>query len=86
MRKIIDGLAIFAGLVSLTIVSAGGYVYLQREELAEKAKSRVTKAIQSALTDALPVAVDQALPELPTSTGPALPTPPVKQGFGIPGK
>tara|TARA_A100001388_G_scaffold242517_1_gene199364 strand:+ start:10831 stop:11067 length:237 start_codon:yes stop_codon:yes gene_type:complete len=78
MRKIIDGLAIFAGVVSLAIVGTGGYVYLQREEITENVKSRVSKAITAALTDALPVAIDAEVPKIPKATGPAIPTLPGK--------
>lgn len=78
MRKIIDGLAIFAGVVSLAIVGTGGYVYLQREEITENVKSRVTKAITAALKDALPVAIDAEVPKIPKATGPAIPTLPGK--------
>ena len=78
MRKIIDGLALFAGVVSLAIVGTGGYAYLQREAIKENVKSRVTGAITELLSDALPVAIDAEVPKIPKATGPAIPTLPGK--------
>tara|TARA_B100001057_G_C22814386_1_gene936767 strand:+ start:557 stop:802 length:246 start_codon:yes stop_codon:yes gene_type:complete len=81
MRKIIDGLAIFAGLVSLSIVGAGGYVYMQRAEITESIKSKVTAEIGKAIGGALPVALDGAMPDIPSTTGLPLPVTPKLPGF-----
>nr|BAR35492.1 hypothetical protein [uncultured Mediterranean phage uvMED] len=81
IQKVINGIAILSGLVSLTVVSAAGYVYLQREEITIKVKSQAEKAIKEAITGALPVALDGALPEMPTQTMPNIPIKPSVPGF-----
>jgi|TARA_R100000030_G_scaffold6665_6_gene4533 hypothetical protein len=53
MQKIINAIALGSGLVSLAVVGATGYVYLNRESIQETAKERVTKAVTEAVSGAL---------------------------------
>ena len=41
MQKIVNVISLFSGLVSLTIVGATGYVYLNRDSLIEKATANI---------------------------------------------
>lgn len=69
MQKIVNVISIFSGLVSLTIVGATGYVYLNRDSIIENATANITAAVTEAVTSALPSIVDNAMPEIPEVTG-----------------
>ena len=80
IQKVVNLVAIASGVVSLTVVGSGVYVYLQRDQLIDNIKSQVLKSV----TGSLPSLVDTKLPSM---TGPALapPSAPVgPKGFGIP--
>ena len=51
MQKIVNGLAIFSSLVSLSVVGAGGYVYLQKDALIDGVKTQLINGVTSAVTD-----------------------------------
>ena len=75
MQKIVNFIAIASGVVSLTVVGSGLYVYLQRDQLIDNVKSQVLKSVGGAL----PGVIDSKMPSM---TGPAMapmkPTMPVK--------
>ena len=73
MQKIINGVALLSGLVSLSVVGGGAYLYMNKDVLVENAREKITVAVTEAVTGALPGLVDKAVPELPKTTGPALP-------------
>ena len=76
MQKIINGVALLSGLVSLSIIGGGAYLYTQKDALIESATAAATKAATEAVTSALPGMLDAAMPEvpeLPSATGGALP-------------
>ena len=76
MQKLINGVALLSGLVSLSVVAGGTYVYLNKDAMIDNAKNQIAAAAAEAITGALPGMMDAAMPEmpeLPTSTGPALP-------------
>ena len=78
MQKLINLIALLSGLVSLSVVGGGAYLYLNKDTLIEDARTKVTKAVTEAVTEALPNLVDSAMPEmpeLPKTTGPAIPMP-----------
>jgi phage tail protein X len=74
MQKLINLIALLSGLVSLSVVGGGAYLYLNKDTLVEDARVKVTKAVTEAVTEALPGMLDAAMPELPEVTGPAMPT------------
>jgi len=73
MQKLINVVALLSGLVSLSVVGGGAYLYMNKDTLVEDARVKITKAVTEAVTDSLPGLVDGAMPELPTTTGPSLP-------------
>jgi hypothetical protein len=75
MQKIINGVALLSGLVSLSVLGGGAYLYVQKDTLIEGAREKATAAITEAITEALPGMVQGAMPELPSATGGALPLP-----------
>jgi hypothetical protein len=75
MQKLINGVALLSGLVSLAVLGGGAYLYVQKDTLIEQSRERVTAAITEAITEALPSLVDAAVPGVPEITGPAVPSP-----------
>jgi len=73
MQKLINAVALLSGLVSLSVVGGGAYLYMNKDVLVENAREKITVAVTEAVTGALPSLVDSAVPELPTKTGPAMP-------------
>ena len=69
MQKIVNVISIFSGVVSITLIGATGYVYLNRASIIEGAKENIIKAATEGVTSALPGIVDSSMPELPASTG-----------------
>ena len=73
MQKLINGVALLSGLVSLSVLGGGAYLYVQKDALIESATAAATAAATEAVTNALPGMMDSAMPEMPSATGPALP-------------
>ena len=75
MQKLINGVALLSGLVSLAVLGGGAYLYVQKDTSIEGAREKATAAITEAITEALPGMVDAAIPGVPEMTGPAVSSP-----------
>jgi predicted component of type VI protein secretion system len=79
MQKVINGIALLSGLVSLSIVSAGAYLYMNKDAMIQQAKEQAIDQITQSISEALPGIINEALPEmpevpeLPAQTGGVLP-------------
>ena len=80
MQKIINGVALFSGVVSLSVVVGGGMLYLQKDNIVDGIKTQLINGVSDSVQNLLPSMVDSAVPELPGTTGGALPVP-----GGVPG-
>ena len=71
MQKIINAIAIASGVGVLAIVGAGGYLYLNKDALIEKAKGQIIEQVSgglgSAIGDSIPGATGPAMPSLPST-------------------
>tara|TARA_B100000925_G_scaffold166133_1_gene125018 strand:+ start:221 stop:442 length:222 start_codon:yes stop_codon:yes gene_type:complete len=67
MQKIVNAIAIASGVGILAIVGAGGYLYLNKDALIEKAKTQILEQVTGSLGDV----VGDSLPDV---TGPAVPS------------
>ena len=88
LQKIVNGIAIASGVVSLTVVGAAGYVFIRKDAIIDNIKSKVMESVlpgglsnlgTGALGGALDVMPDlggnpMAAPDAPT--GQAEPTAP----------
>ena len=45
MQKIINTIAIASGVVSLTVVGLGGYVFIRKDAIIENVKSKVMESV-----------------------------------------
>ena len=77
LQKIVNGIAIASGVVSITVVGAVGVVYFNKDAIIEKVK---TEALKSIGGGALGGAIGGGALDLPTPTSPAEPD----TGFDIP--
>ena len=87
LQKIVNGIAIASGVVSLTVVGVAGYVFIRKDAIIENIKSKVMESVlpgglgTGALGGALDipdVSNPMAAPTAPTApdapaAGPALP-------------
>ena len=51
LQKIITGIAIASGVVSITVVGAVGVVYLNKDAIIENVKSKVMESVTGSLGD-----------------------------------
>ena len=79
LQKIINGIAIASGVVSITVVGAVGVVYLNKDAIIENVKSKVMESVlPGGLGGALGGGL--SLPSTPTPT-PAEPSLPIPSPF-----
>ena len=45
LQKIVNGIAIASGVVSLTVVGLAGYVYIRKDAIIENVKSKVMESV-----------------------------------------
>ena len=74
LQKIVNGIAIASGVVSITVVGIAGYVYIRKDAIIENVKSKV---MESVMPDGLG---DLGLP---STEGTSLPLP-SGVGLGVP--
>ena len=49
LQKIVNGIAIASGVISLTVVGLGGYVYIRKDAIIENVKSKVMESVTEKL-------------------------------------
>ena len=74
MQKIINGIAIASGVISLTVVGLGGYVFIRKDAIIDGVKSKIIESVSGKMGDMLPDIVGGSIPG---TTGPALPAAPL---------
>ena len=89
LQKIVNGIAIASGVVSIAVVGTVGYVYVRKDAIIENIKGKVMESvlpsIGGGITDAIPDFTGPAGPlgTNPQSTPPSSPMP-EGTGLGIP--
>ena len=69
MQKIINGIAIASGVISLTVVGTVGYVFIRKDAIIENIKGKVMEAVMPDIGGGI-------MKSIPDVTGPVLPTGP----------
>ena len=85
LQKIVNGIAIASGVVSLSVVGLGGYVFIRKDAIIEDVKSKIMESVMpggmsgivggralGGLGDIVNPAPDAPTPDAP-ATGPVLP-------------
>ena len=83
LQKIVNGIAIASGVVSITVVGAVGVVYLNKDAIIENVKSKVMESVLPGGLGGLGGGLGGAI-DLPTPEAQSPMAPPVGEGFGIP--
>jgi len=66
MQKIINGIAIFSGVVALSVVGVGGYVFIRKDAIIDSVKEKVMDAVMPDIGGGI-------MESIPDMTGPAMP-------------
>ena len=59
LQKIVNGIAIVSGVVSLAVVGTVGYVYVRKDAIIENVKGKIVESVLPSVP----------LPSLPSTTG-----------------
>ena len=59
LQKIVNGIAIVSGVVSLAVVGTVGYVYVRKDAIIENVKGKIVESVLPSVP----------LPKLPSATG-----------------
>ena len=87
LQKIINGIAIASGVVSITVVGAVGVVYLNKDAIIENVKGKIMESVlPSGLGTGALEGLSGGLPDLGGGSDDAIPSSPIPEGagFGIP--
>ena len=66
MQKIINGIAIFSGVVAVGVVGLGGYVFIRKDAIIDGVKEKVMDAVMPSIGGGI-------MESIPDLTGPAIP-------------
>ena len=83
LQKIVNGIAIASGVVSITVVGVAGYVFIRKDAIIENVKSKVMESVLPGGLGGLGGGLGGAI-DLPTPEAQSPMAPPVGEGFGIP--
>ena len=53
LQKIVNGIAIASGIVSITVIGIGGYVFIRKDAIIENVKGKVMEAVSDKLGGAI---------------------------------
>ena len=85
LQKIVNGIAITSGVVSLAVVGTVGYVYVRKDAIIENVKGKVMEAVLPSIGGGITNAIPNFTgPAAPLPDAPSSPTMPEGTGFGIP--
>ena len=69
MQKIVNGIAIFSGVVALSVVGVGGYVFIRKDAIIDSVKEKVMEAVMpdigGGITNSIPKMTGDAIPNVP---------------------
>ena len=88
LQKIVNGIAIVSGVVSLAVVGTVGYVYVRKDAIIENIKGKVMEAVMpdigGGIMNSIPSFTGPAAPVNPQADAPAKSIIPEGTGLGIP--
>ena len=88
LQKIVNGIAIASGVVSLAVVGTAGYVFIRKDAIIENVKGKVMEAVMpdigGGIMNSIPSFTGPAAPLNPQADAPAKSIIPEGTGLGIP--
>ncbi len=79
LQKIVNGIAITSGVVSLAVVGTVGYVYVRKDAIIENVKSKVMEAVLPSIGGG----ITDAIPDFTGPAAPLQPSSPMPEGTGL---
>ena len=84
LQKIVNGIAIASGVVSLAVVGTVGYVFIRKDAIIENVKGKVMESVMPDLGGGLGEMIPSFTgPAAPTQTKPSIPSSPIPEGTGL---
>ena len=84
LQKIVNGIAIASGVVSLAVVGTIGYVYVRKDAIIENIKGKVMEAVMPDLSGSLGgIVPDFTGPAAPLKSPQSKPSSPMPEGTGL---
>ena len=87
LQKIVNGIAIASGVISLTVVGLGGYVFIRKDAIIDSVKGKVMEAVTEKLGGLGDLgglgggSLGLPAPSTPTPDAPAAPESSIPFGF-----
>ena len=79
LQKIVNGIAITSGVVSLAVVGTVGYVYIRKDAIIENIKGKVMESVMPDLGGGL----SEMIPSFTGPAAPVQPSSPMPEGTGL---
>ena len=79
LQKIVNGIAIASGVVSIAVVGTVGYVYVRKDAIIENIKGKVMEAVLPSIGGG----ITDAIPDFTGPAAPVQPTAPMPEGVGL---
>ena len=79
LQKIVNGIAIVSGVVSLAVVGTVGYVYIRKDAIIENVKGKVMESVMPDLGGGL----GEMIPDFTGPAAPVKPNSPMPEGTGL---
>ena len=79
LQKIVNGIAIASGVVSLTVVGTVGYVFIRKDAIIENVKGKVMESVMPDLGGGL----GEMIPDFTGPAAPVKPNSPMPEGTGL---
>ena len=79
LQKIVNGIAIASGVVSLAVVGTVGYVFIRKDAIIENVKGKVMESVMPDLGGGL----GEMIPDFTGPAAPIKPNSPMPEGTGL---
>ena len=79
LQKIVNGIAIASGVVSLAVVGTVGYVFIRKDAIIENGKGKVMESVMPDLGGGL----GEMIPDFTGPAAPVKPNSPMPEGTGL---
>ena len=84
LQKIVNGIAIASGVVSIAVVGTIGYVYVRKDAIIENIKGKVMESVMPDIGGGIMNSIPKFTgPAAPLQDAPSSPSSPMPEGTGL---